>query len=79
MWTFVKHTANLLWNDELAFTRWARGFALWAGTVLAQVMTTPEDWTTWNGRQWALRLVPAAIVGIGGMITAGERNPKVQP
>lgn len=66
----------LLW-DELAARRWLRGAVLCVGgagiTVASVGWDVAQGWTL---RDWAGRLVFAAVLGAGGMITAGEKNPK---
>lgn len=69
----------LLW-DELAARRWVRGFLLWAGG--AAVMVASVGWEVaqaWSVREWVGRLAIAGILGAGGMVTAGERNPRPAP
>jgi hypothetical protein len=68
----------LLW-DELAAKRWVRGFFLWLGG--AAVMVASVGWEVaqgWSVKEWVGRLAIAGIAGIGGMITAGEKNPKAE-
>ena len=65
----------LLW-DELAARRWSRGALLWAGGVAVQLVSV--EWATasaWTWREWLWRIGAAAVLGAGGMVTAGERNP----
>jgi hypothetical protein len=64
----------LLW-DPMAFRRWARGFALWLGG--AAVMVASVGWEVaqhWTLREWLGRLAIAGVLGIGGLISVGEKN-----
>ncbi len=66
----------LLW-DPLAARRWIRGFLLWLGG--SAVMVASVGWEVaqaWPFREWVGRLAIAGILGLGGMVTAGEKNPK---
>lgn len=65
----------LLW-DAMAVRRWMRGFAMWAGAVLMQVVSAGFDVVRgWSLREWAGRIGVAAVLGIGGLISVGEKNP----
>ena len=66
----------LLW-DELAARRWVRGFLLWLGGAGTTVMAVGWDVAReWTPREWAGRMVFASVLGVAGMVTAGEKNPK---
>lgn len=68
---------HALLYDELAAKRWIRGFMLWLGG--SAVMVASVGWEVaqaWSLREWFGRLSIAGILGLGGMITAGEKNPK---
>jgi len=73
--TLVRNLIRALLYDELAVRRWIRGGLLWLGTLASQLMADPT-WETWTLRQWLTRAGVAAIVGAGGMVTAGEKNPR---
>lgn len=69
----------LLW-DELAARRWIRGLLLWLGGAGIQVVSVGWDVAQgWSWREWSGRMLVAGILGLGGMVTAGERNARPSP
>jgi hypothetical protein len=65
---------NLLF-DELAAKRLARGGLLWAGSMLISITAYPlEVVATWGFYDWLQRLLGAAVLGAGGLVTAGQKN-----
>jgi hypothetical protein len=62
-------------RDQLAVARYARGFLLWFAGIAGQVVSVGWDAASqWHTRDWLGRLGIASILGIGGLITAGQKN-----
>lgn len=76
MWPLLKKTVHALVWDEMAARRWARGFFLWLGGAAIQVVSV--GWpvaSEWTAREWIGRLAVAGVLGVGGLVSVGERNP----
>ncbi len=71
----IKKIIHALLYDELAAKRWLRGLFMWLGgagvTVAAVGWEVARAWTL---KEWAGRLAIAGLLGVGGMITAGQKN-----
>jgi hypothetical protein len=71
----IKHFMHSLLFDELAAKRLMRGFFLWAGGMVIAITAYPlEVVQTWDFYDWTARLAGAAVLGAGGMVTAGQKN-----
>ena len=65
-----KHLFNQFFYDELAAVRWMRGALMGTAGLLALV---PDGEFGVPG--WVFKVAAAAMLGIGGSITAGQKNP----
>jgi hypothetical protein len=76
MLAFLK---RLLW-DESAFERYARLFLLSGGAGLMSMATSWQlpDWFWQIATRETWMLVAGAMLGVGGLIGAGEKNPEVK-
>lgn len=78
MLNLLKRFLNAFLYDELAAKRWLRGTFNAVALTAAQVVVDPA-WQTWGKKEWLVRMVPGLIAFVAGSITAGEKNPPVQP
>lgn len=63
--------------DKAKARRWTRGIFLWMGG--AGIMVASVGWDVakgWTLREWAGRLAIAGILGLGGLVSVGEKNEK---
>lgn len=62
--------------DESKLARYSRGFVFWAFGIVAQVSAVgPDVVMTWSVKRWAWGIGLAALAGIGGLISVGQKNP----
>jgi len=75
MITLIKNFFYALLFDELAARRWLRAFFFWGGGMLISITAYPwEVVKTWEFMDWVYRLIGAAVLGAGGVVTAGQKN-----
>ena len=75
MITLLKKFWRKILYDEMAVARWGRGFLLWLAGMAMSVLAYPiEVVQTWGARDWAYRCAAAGVMGVAGMITAGQKN-----
>ena len=66
--------------DESKLARYSRAFVLWAFGIVSQVtMVGPDVVQAWSLKRWAWGLGLAALAGIGGLISVGQKNPTPTP
>jgi hypothetical protein len=62
--------------DESKLARYSRGFVLWAFALVSQATSVgPDVVQTWTLKRWAWGLALAALAGVGGLISVGQKNP----
>ena len=63
------------WTDEMAAARIFRGFLLWTGGMMVNVLAFPWPIVqAWTWQEWGYRVAAAGALGFAGMITAGQKN-----
>ena len=72
---FLKKLWMKFFFDEMAAARLMRGFLLWASGMGVSVLAYPiEVVQTWQVKDWAYRCAVAGVMGVAGMVTAGQKN-----
>jgi hypothetical protein len=62
--------------DESKLARYSRAFLGWAFGLVSQVAAVgPDVVQSWTLKRWLWGLGLAAIPGIAGLISVGQRNP----
>ena len=62
--------------DESKLARYSRAAVLWIFGIVSQVtMVGPDVVQTWTVKRWAWGIGLAALAGIGGLISVGQKNP----
>lgn len=80
MLKLIRRMWRKFWHNEEFARKVLRGLALWAGGAAVQVAGAGWDVVqAWSAREWFGRLAVAGILGLGGWISVGQRNPPKEP
>jgi hypothetical protein len=67
-------------EDEAKLARYSRAIIAWIGGLAIQIAAVGADVVqNWTIKRWFWGLLIAALPGIVGLISVGEKNPKTAP
>jgi hypothetical protein len=72
----TKSIVQRIKDDEAKLARYSRAFLAWVAGLALQVVSVGADTVaTWTPRRWAIGFLVAAIMGVAGLISVGQKNP----
>jgi Na+/proline symporter len=73
----VKDVVARVKADESKLARYSRAFLAWLGGLAIQVASDPNQVVNWTLKRWVVGLAIAALPGLVGLISVGQKNPAV--